>query len=60
MLLTEQELCQKLKVCRVFVYRCRKNGMPFLKLGERTYRYCYEEVLVWFHENFNGGEICKY
>lgn len=54
MLLTEQQLCDKLQVDRVFLWRCRRNGMPFLRIGKKLIRYNYEEVLQWFDDNENA------
>lgn len=51
MLLTEQQLCERLQVDRVFLWRCRTAGMPFLRIGTKIIRYDYEEVLNWFKEN---------
>ena len=47
-LLTEQELCSALKVDRVFLWKCRQDGMPFIRLGAKIVRYDLEEVLEWF------------
>lgn len=47
-LLTENELCNVLKVGRVFVYRCRKQGLPFIRLGDKSLRYNLDDVLQWF------------
>lgn len=51
MLITENELCKKLNVRRVFLWNCRQNGMPFVRLGKKVIRYDYEKVLQWFEEN---------
>ena len=51
MLITENELCKKLNVGRVFLWNCRQNGMPFVRLGKKVIRYDYEKVLQWFEEN---------
>ena len=50
-LLTEIELCEFLKVSRVFVYRCRQGGMPYLKVGNRNIRYDLDVTLDWFKQN---------
>lgn len=50
-LLTEQELCSALKVERVFLWKCRHDGMPFIRLGAKIVRYDLDEVLNWFREN---------
>ena len=50
-LLTEQELCSTLKVERVFLWKCRQDGMPFIRLGAKIVRYDLDEVLNWFRES---------
>lgn len=50
-LLTEQELCSVLKVERVFLWKCRQDGMPFIRLGAKIVRYDLDEVLNWFCES---------
>ena len=50
-ILTENELCDYLKVGRVFVYRCRQIGMPYLKLGTRLIRYDLDMVMEWLKQN---------
>jgi hypothetical protein len=56
-ILTEKELCDLLKVERKFIFACRKNGMPYLKLGSRLIRYEMDIVIEWLKEN--SKEICK-
>lgn len=51
MLITEKELCKKLKVDRVFLWTCRQKGLPFVRLGSKIIRYNYDDVLQWFNEN---------
>lgn len=51
MLITEKELCEKLKVDRVFLWTCRQKGLPFVRLGSKIIRYNYDDVLQWFNEN---------
>ena len=51
MLITEIELCERLKVERCFLWSCRQNGMPFVRLGSKIIRYNYDDVLQWFSEN---------
>lgn len=48
MLLTQKELCEKLKVSSVFLYKCRTKGMPYIRLSRGCIRYCYDDVLNWF------------
>lgn len=47
-ILTENELCTLLKVDRVFLWKCRKSGMPYFQLGSKIIRYSLEDVLNWF------------
>lgn len=54
--LTERELCELLKVKRVFVYNCRKQGMPCVRLGVKLIRYNLDEVLRWLNERAKDGE----
>ena len=49
--LTEKELCEVIKVDKVFLWKCRKNGMPFIRLGTKLVRYDLSEVLLWLREN---------
>ena len=46
-LLLESELCDILKVERVFLWRCRQRGMPYVRLGTKMIRYRLEDVLEW-------------
>ncbi len=56
-LLTEQDLCSVLKVERVFLWKCRKNGMPFIRLGTKLVRYDLQEVLDWLKDNGRGCDV---
>ena len=47
-IMTEKELCEFLKVDSVFLWKCRKQGLPHLKLGTKIIRYNLDDVLVWF------------
>ena len=60
-LLTEQELCSALRVERVFLWKCRQDGMPFIRLGTKIVRYALEEVLEWFRslECVSGNQEMK-
>lgn len=58
-LLTEQELCSALKVERVFLWKCRQVGMPFIRLGAKIVRYDLDEVLNWFRENGTDEQELK-
>lgn len=52
MLLTEKELCERLKVERPFLFKYRQCGMPFIRLGPKIIRYDYDTVLKWFNKNY--------
>ena len=54
-LLTENELCEILRVERLFLYRCRKRGMPYIRLGSKLVRYNLDDVVSWLNENSKGG-----
>lgn len=58
-LLTEQELCSVLKVERVFLWKCRQDGMPFIRLGAKIVRYDLDEVLNWFLESAPNEQELK-
>lgn len=47
-LLTERELCAFLSVSRPFLWACRHEGMPFIRLSPNTIRYDLDTVLKWF------------
>lgn len=49
-LVTEKELCELLKVNNVFLWKCRKKGLPFYRLGSKMIRYNVDEVIQWFNE----------
>lgn len=60
MLITEKELCTRLNVERVFLWNCRKRGMPFVRLGPKIIRYDYDKVLQWFYAiNNSVGELTE-
>jgi len=44
-LLLPEELCQRLKISRSTLHNYRKQGLPHLKIGNRTY-YAWTEVLT--------------
>lgn len=52
---TEKELCSLLKVDSVVLWRCRKSGLPFIRLGTKMIRYNLADVLQWFQNN--GNEV---
>lgn len=60
MLLTEKELASYLKVSTVYLYQCRKKGMPYIQLGSKCVRYSLDDVLLWFDTECkvtgNGGK----
>lgn len=58
MLLTEKELCEQLKVERVFLFKCRQKGLPFVRLGPKLIRYNYDDVISWF-DGANSPPIVK-
>ena len=58
-LLTEQELCSALKLERVFLWKCRQDGMPFIRLGAKIVRYDLDEVLNWFRESAPNEQELK-
>ena len=49
-LMTEIELCEVLKVCRPFLYESRKQGLPYIRLGDKLIRYDLDQVMTWFNE----------
>lgn len=46
-LLTQQELSKELKVEVSTLWKLRKMGMPYIRLGQRLIRYDFEEVEKW-------------
>lgn len=54
MILTEKELSQHLKVSTVYLYTCRKQGMPYLQLSHNCIRYELEDVMSWIKQK--GGQ----
>lgn len=59
MILTEKELASYLKVSTVYLYQCRKKGMPYIQLGSKCIRYSLDDVLLWFnskHKTIEEGE----
>lgn len=53
---TEKQLCEILNVDRSFLWSCRKNGLPFVRLGRKTVRYDLDNVITWFSENSDVAE----
>lgn len=56
MLLTTDQIAEVYDVHRDTIYRWRKAGMPFKKLGTRTFRYDLEEVKTWRAEQRNKNK----
>ncbi len=48
-ILTEQELQELLGVSRTTLWKLRKNGLPYVRIG-REYRYFKSEVIEWLKE----------
>jgi len=48
-ILTEKELSGLLKVSRTTLWKLRKSGLPFIKVG-KGYRYIWSDVLAWFKD----------
>lgn len=48
-LITTKTLSELLSVTEVTIWRWRKEGMPFKKLGSRV-RFDYDEVIAWLEE----------
>ncbi len=49
-LLCANELCAVLGVSRGFLYRCRAEGMPYIRIGDKLIRYDVSEVKKWLDE----------
>ena len=49
-LLTQKELADYLKVTEMTLYRWRKEGMPYIRVGKQV-RYEKEAVLIWLNSN---------
>lgn len=56
--MTEKELAQYLKVSTVYLYKCRKNGMPYIRLSRNCIRYILEDVLIWLNNSNSLGSEC--
>jgi excisionase family DNA binding protein len=55
--MTEKEMCEKLKVERIFLYHLRKKGLPFIRLGSKILRYEVTEVENWMKRNRKGESV---
>ena len=56
-LVTEKELCDVLNVSRLFLMRCRENGMPFIRLGSKLIRYDLNADNKWFKKDNDLKEV---
>lgn len=50
-LLTENELAERLRLSRSFLWGLRKRGLPHLRIG-RTVRYEFQTVADWLAQNY--------
>lgn len=48
--ITTKELCSLLDITPMTIYNWRLQGMPFEKLGARSIRFIYADVLEWLKE----------
>jgi len=55
-LLTTDELCEWLKIGRSSLWRLRKEGLPYIKVGNLT-RYDKDDVLVWLKSQQISREV---
>jgi excisionase family DNA binding protein len=55
-MLTPKELMEQLKISDSTLYRLRKEGLPYKKVGYRTIRYDLVEVMEWLEKNNKGGK----
>jgi excisionase family DNA binding protein len=46
-LLTSKQLCERLSVSYMTLYRMMQKGLPCIVLGSRVYRYDYDAVMDW-------------
>ena len=49
-LLTSEQLCDFLSVSRTTLFRFRKNGLPFIRIG-RSLRYRLDDIELWLSQN---------
>lgn len=49
-LLSTEELAKYLNISTKTLYMLRKEGLPFIKVSDKTYRYNLEDVLAWLEE----------
>lgn len=55
-LMNKRELAKALGVNPRTIYNYRKRGLPYIKLGARSVRYDFDEVVTWFR---NQNDIPK-
>ena len=55
-LVTEKQLGTILILGKVALWKYRKAGMPFIRMGTRTIRYDVQVVLAWIEEQSNNGK----
>lgn len=48
--ITLKELCEKLKISRATVDRWRREGLPFIKIGNGV-RFIESDVMEWIKRN---------
>jgi DNA modification methylase/predicted DNA-binding transcriptional regulator AlpA len=53
-MITEKELIEELKISRTTLWRLKKSGMPYLKVGS-SYRYDKNEILNWI-KNYTADD----
>lgn len=49
--LNTEEVCEALQVSRGKLFELVKDGLPHLRLGQRTYRFVLKDVENWLKEN---------
>jgi excisionase family DNA binding protein len=53
-LITTKELQEKLGVTSVTIWRWRKEGLPFKKIGVKSIRFDLAEVEAWIEKQNSG------
>lgn len=48
--ITLKDLCEKLKISRATIDRWRREGLPFIKIGNGV-RFIESDVMKWIGEN---------
>jgi len=51
---TNKQLCEKYQISKPTASEYRKQGMPHIKLSERTIRYDIQEVEQWLKQKMKG------